>query len=374
MSSSRPGRPVVFLVRTAIFLLVFGIVAEVWLRTLMPACQTPVSYQQQPATVYRFDPAGPRSGLWTVGRRCLRGGEWRVNDAGWNSVIEYTSAEQRRRPLIALFGDSYIEGFLTDADRHVDAFLPSMLPGTDAYAFGLSGWYLEQYVAVSRYARARFQPDLLVIFIDGADVIDSLREEGTPSPFWWQIGARGSTFEELPPTELYVASRKTVLAKQSALVNYLRYNAGLALPGMRNAAVAQPTAMGEDAGEVDRDGGTAPADDAWRDLLPAADYMVGRLCGQHPETPIVFVAYSDRYLPVEDIPRMPLFADGRAVQAACAGRPQCYFMDLRYEFSVDWAAHGVRFESADGGHWNAYGNRLVARALADFIRENGLLK
>ena len=29
--------------------------------------------------------------------------------------------------------------------------------------------------------------------------------------------------------------------------------------------------------------------------------------------------------------------------------------------------------SADGGHWNAYGNRLVASTLADFITENGLL-
>ena len=40
---------------------------------------------------------------------------------------------------------------------------------------------------------------------------------------------------------------------------------------------------------------------AWRDLLPAADFMVGRLCAQHPGTPIIFVAggHSDRYLPLQ---------------------------------------------------------------------------
>lgn len=136
MSSSRPGRPFRFLVRATVFLLVFGVGAEVWLRTVMPPCETPLPYQQQPSTIYRFDPQGPTSGLYTVGRLCLRGGEWRVNNAGWNSGSDYAPAEERGRPLIALFGDSYIEGFLTDTDQHIDAHLPTMLRGTDSYGIG----------------------------------------------------------------------------------------------------------------------------------------------------------------------------------------------------------------------------------------------
>ena len=373
MSSSRPSRPLWFLVRAAVFLLVFGGVAEVWFRTVMRACESPLAYQQQPSTVLRFDPSGPVSGLWTVGRLCLRGGEWHVNHAGWNSSVEYASAAERRRPLIALFGDSFIEGFLTDTNEHVDAYLPKMLPGTESYAFGLSGSYLEQYVAVSRYAQERYQPSVLVIFIDDSDVVDSLRENGVRLPECWQIGARGASFEELAPTAVYTASRKAELAKRSALINYLRYNAKLALPGMRNAAIPQPATIVGAAGEGDAEGAVPPADDAWRDLLPPANFMVGRLCAQHPGTPIVFVAHSDRYLPVQDIAGAPLFPDGRAVQVACQGRPQCSFIDLRYAFSRDWAARGVRFESADGGHWNAYANRLIARTLANFIAENRLL-
>jgi hypothetical protein len=373
MSSSRPGRPFTFLLRVAVFVLVFGAVAEVWLRTVMPACETPLNYQQDPATISRFDPHGPTSGLWTVGRLCLRGGEWRVNNAGWNSSVDYVSAAERQRPLIALFGDSYIEGFLTDTDQHIDAYLPQMLPGTDSYAFGQSGWYLEQYVAVSRYAQEGYQPDVLVIFIDGADVSDSLRENGTRSPFWWQIAAQGTSFEELPSTAVYTASRKALLAKKSALVDYLRNNAKLNLPGMHTAGVLQPATGAGAASEGDVPGAGAPADEAWRDLLPAADFMVGRLCAQHPGTPIVFVTFSDRYLPVQDIAGTPLFPDGRAVQVACEGRAQCSFIDLRYAFSEDWAAHHVRFEAADVGHWNAYANRLVAQTLADFITQNRLL-
>jgi hypothetical protein len=373
MSSSRPSRPFTFLLRVAVFALVFGVVAEVWLRTVMPAAEVPLLYQQQPATIYRFDPHRSTSGLFTVGRLCLRGGEWHTNNAGWNSGVDYAPAAERGRALIALFGDSYIEGFLTDSDQHIDAFLPKMLPGTDSYAFGVSGWYLEQYVAVSRYAQERYQPDVLAIFIDNEDVTDSVREDGTPSPFWWQIGARGAAFEELPPTAVKTVTRKALLAKKSALVRYLRYNAKLTLPGMPNVGVPQPRTGGEASGEGDTAGAAAPADGAWRDLLPAADFMVGRLCAQYPGTPIVFVAYSDLYLLVQDIVRTPLFPDGRAVAAACEGQPQCSFIDLRYAFSRDWAAHGVRFESADGDHWNAYANRLVARTLADFITANGLL-
>jgi hypothetical protein len=375
MSSSRSSGPLWFLVRVAVFALMFGGVAEVWLRTVMPACEVPLMYQEQPATIYRFDPHRSTSGLFTVGRRCRRGGEWRVNNAGWNSNVDYASGAERQRPLVALFGDSFIEAFLTDADEHIDAYLPSLLPGSDSYAFGLSGCYLEQYVAESRYAEERYQPDVLVIFIDRADVSDSLREGGTLSPFWWQIGARGASFEELPPTAVKTVTLKTLLARESALVRYLRYNAKLTLPGMPNGGVLQPGAGREASG--DGAGAPAPADDAWKGLLPAADFMVGRLCAQHPGTPIIFIAYSDshddRYLTEEDVARRPLFPDGRAVEAACVDRPQCSFVDLRYAFSRDWAEHHVRFESADGDHWNAYGNRLVARAIADVITQNDLL-
>lgn len=368
MSSSRPGRPLTLLVRMAIFLLVFGGVAEIWLRTVMPAAEVPLKYQDQPATIFRLDSQRLTSGLYTYGRRCLPAGEWRVNNAGWNSAVDYSSAAERRRPMVAIFGDSYIEGLLSDVDQHVDAYLPETLPGTDCYAFGLSGWYLEQYVAVSRYAEERFQPDVLVLFVGNGDVEDSLSET---SPFLWRLDTRGQSFEEVPPSAAYTASPKLVLAQRSALFRYVRYNAKLAVPGMRGAAVPQPAAEG---GAPAQDAGAeAPAADAWRELLPAADFMVDRLCAEHPGTPIVFVGKGDRYLPVKDVSRTPLAPGHRAVEAACEGRDQCFFLDLRYAFSRDWAAHHIRFEAADGAHWNAHCNRVVARALAAYIEENDLL-
>ena len=42
-------------------------------------------------------------------------------------------------------------------------------------------------------------------------------------------------------------------------------------------------------------------------------------------------------------------------------------------FSRDWATRGVRLESADDGHWDAYANQLIARTLADCVKKNRLL-
>jgi len=360
MSSSRDTRPFGFLLRVAVFALVFAGSAEVWFRVAMPADQMPVNYQEHPSTISRYDPNGPTSGLCTYGRLCLRMGRWRVNDAGWISGVDYVPAADRSRPLVALIGDSYIAGTQTDVGQQVDAYVREMLH-TDCYSFGVAGWYLEQYVAVSRYVGRRFEPDVVVVFLDSGSVVSSLRENGVVSPFLWQIRARGDSFEEVAPTAAYVAGYKKRLAIKSALVRYLRYNAQLTLPGMETANIPQP---GSDGSGVEQD------------LLPAAEFMVDRLCGQSPGTPIVFVARGDsaRYLPVGDVPHVPLPPDAAAVEVACKGRPQCSFIDLRYAFTRDWAAHHVRFEAADRAHWNAYANRLVARTLVDFLVENRLLE
>ena len=168
-------------------------------------------------------------------------------------------------------------------------------------------------------------------------------------------------------------TRKQLLAKKSALIRYLRYNAQLTLPGMPNASVAQPGAEGGTPGEGGATNAGGSASSAWRGLEPAADFMVSRLCVDNPGTPIVFVSDDARYLSVQDIPRTPLAPDIEAVQVATRSHSQCSFLDTRYAFSRDWAAHHIRFEAADGDHWNAYANGLVARSLADFITQNHFL-
>ncbi len=215
----------------------------------------------------------------------------------------------------------------------------------------------------------RFQPAVLTIFANAEDVSASLRENGTPSPFWWQLAEQGASYVEVPPSQAFSLTPRIALAKKSALVDYLRYNAQLDLPGVRGASIPRP--RGNDTGPGVS---TAERDRRWQELLPAAEFMVRTLCEQHLGVPITFV-WDDgrRYFAPRLVAQSPLLPDGRAIREACSSHSQCSFIDLRYVFSRDWAAHRVRFEAADGDHWNARANRMIARTIADFIESQGLL-
>jgi len=366
MFSSR-GTPFVFALRLAVFVLLFIALAEVWLRVVTPASDPPFDAQDAATKVWRYEPSGSRGGLWTVGRLARRAGHWRINNAGYNCAVDYPVARPRKQPLIALFGDSYIEGLLTDTDQHIEAYLPSYVRGgCYAYAFGVSAASLAQCVAMSQYDAARYRPDVLVVLIGARAVADSLQELGTPSPYFFQIRKNGDGYTDVPPSTTYAVSRTARLARASKIVCYLRFNAHVSLPGEKGQEVAVPVAG---------NGGAGQSGAAVRELLPGARYLVRRLCVENPGTPIVFMyqEQAERYLGLRELAGAPLSPDAQAVKEASRGHGQCHFLDLRYAFARDWAAHHRRFEAVDGGHWNAYANRLVARTLAEFIDERALL-
>ncbi len=375
--------PVAFVVRLVIFAIILAGVGEVWFRVVTPACETPNYVNEAEWKIMRYDTAGPREGLWTVGRLAARGGEWRVNNDGWISAVDYTPGAGRDRFLVALLGDSYIEAFLTDANDHVDTYLAERLGGgAEAYAFAMSAWYLEQYVAAARYVSAVYEPDVLVVFLGDDDVAQSVRDSGPAYADMWQIMSTCRGFSEIPPSDLSSLGRLKSALKLSATASYLLYNAKIRLPGEAEAKpeeTGDPAPAGADAGTAG--GGTEAAggrasgtgmSGADAGLLEAARFMVGTLRSDNPGTPIVFVARGDRYLPVDLVAQTPLDSDAAMVREACAGVPDCYFLDLRPAFSLDWAANHQTFESADGAHWNAYANRLVARAVATFLEDNRL--
>lgn len=373
MSSFRRG-PLAFLIRLMLFVLLSVAAGEVWFRTVTPACQVPLYSQDTQWKIWRFDPQGPTEGTWTVGRLAERAGSWRVNNDGWSSLVDYLPAEERDRPLVALFGDSYIQAFDSDPEQHVDVYLADALSTrVDVYSFALGGFCLEQYVALGRYVSAEYAPDVLVLFVGANDVEDSMREYGVLSPYLWQIEASGTGYVEVPPTGIYSASRFARPARRSALFNYLHYNADLPLPGMRAAAIPSPAVDGA-AGGASGEGADASIDArSWEELLPAARHMVGRLRAENPGVPIVFAWQGEHYLTEQELLTTPLYFDGRAIEAACEGSADCYFLDLRRVFSRDWASNHQRFEAADGIHWTAYTNRLVAGAVASLLEDKGLL-
>ena len=360
--------PLRLLIRFAVFVLVFVALAEGWLRYVTPANESPL-YQQDPKTfLYRADPGAGNSGVFTEGRIPRRLAVWHVNDAGWLSPFEYLRRPPGRN-LVAVFGDSYIEALGTPPAQHLDVDLRADLGGrVPVYAFGMNGWYLEQYVVTERYVRATYDPSLMVLLVAQGDVSASLKAE---SKYWFHIMPSGSGYREVPPGSLYTVSRQARLAHESALIRYLRYNCHLELPFMHgNDVQGAPT-------DAAADSWSSPASAAYRrrlaKVLPAARYMIGRLCAENPGVPIVFAGRGSRYLPVDQVAATPLPPDMEALRRACVGHPQCHFLDLRMAFSLDWARHHKRFEAYDGSHFNAYANAVAARAIAGYIENRALL-
>jgi len=345
-----------FVARLAVFLVVLAVVAEVFFRTIVPATVLPANYMSAHDLIFRFDPTYVASGVATHGRFGLHPTTWHINNAGWNSPFDYTPPGADDKPRIAILGDSYIQAISVDLDQHVDVDLHALTGDkADVYAFGGSGWYLEQYVVLSRYIARRFAPDTYVIFIDWHDIVDSLRENGVKTSFAWQITADGSGFRELPPPAHYVFGKKSRLLRRSAIVRYVRENLGITW-GRKNATVADVNL---------NPGGQAPPEPATPSPLErrAARWMVARLVTDHPGRQFVFVVDCDRtriYAGNASPGPRPEFL---ALQEAAQPYANVHFLDLWPVFRHAYLTNHRRFEGFDGGHWSAYGDSVVAHAL-----------
>jgi hypothetical protein len=354
-----------FIARCVAFVVILGVVAEIFFRTVIPAASLPGSYMGRHDEIFRFDTTWVTSGKNTRGRFGLRPTTWRVNNVGWNSPFDYTSTGQTGRPLIALLGDSYIEGFPVNSDQHLEVYLHRLTgDGTDVYAFGRSGWYLEQYVALSRYVDQRFAPGTFVIFLNSQDIYDSLKENGVKTPYAYQIVQKGSGFRELRPPSHFILSERTKLLRRSAIVRYVRSNLGI-LWGQKNAVI-------EDVNLGPGDASAGQVETASPLIQAAADFMVARLVKEHPGRRFVFVVDGDRHgLYAGRSPAArPEF---EALRRAARPYPNVHFLDLQPVFTAAYRRDHRRFEVADGNHWNAYGNQVVAQALYGDLKAHGLL-
>jgi hypothetical protein len=354
-----------FIARSTLFLIVLAIVAEVFFRTIVPATSLPAGYMGPHDDIFRFDVTWVTHGVNTHGRFGLRPAKWRVNNAGWNSMFDYSPPAEKVRPRVALLGDSFIEGFPTDVGQHVDSYLYRDAGGkADVYAFGGSGWYLAQYVALSRYVTEHFAPDTFVIFMNYHDIQDSLREYGVKTPYAYQITQDGTGFRELKPLVHFAFGKRSRLLRRSAIVRYVRGNLGITW-GRKDAVVEDVNL---------RPGAPAGATDAVSPLVQrAADYMVARLVKEHPGSAFVFVVDTDRQRVYAGESMEGLRPEFDALKRAVRGHPTVHILALDPVFRRAYARGQQRFEGADGTHWNAYGNQVVADAVDEYLTAHGLL-
>lgn len=334
--------------------------AEVCFRWVVPACQVPERRWLQEFKIPTFDPEGPRDGLCTKGKFAQIRGRWHINDAGWNSAVEYRTGEPGKKPRIAIVGDSYVEAFYVDVDKSLAADLRRELgEKADVYSFGLSGASLAEYLQLSRYVARQYAPDILVVNVVHNDFDESLAEV-SPEPSYLRVKKAGDAFQEVEPTWPYHRNWIGGVLRRSALYRYVTSNLGVRrqIAGLRSRG-GKASPKRNYAANVDVDAVKARR----AEVEEVTRYLVRKIRDENGGRAVLFMV---------DAPRSDLYEGNLAgsrvawlnelLQSACE-ESACPCLDLTAAFKAHWDAHHEHFEWPIDGHWNALGHEVAARAL-----------
>ena len=344
-------------------LILVVLVLELFFRLVIPASDQPMGWFDESQRIYRFDTRRP-TGVVTIGRFAQQRGRWHINNAGWNSPVDYVRS--KTKPRIAIIGDSYIEAWHVDSNESYPSKLRVLLGDAfDVYSFGVSGAPLSQYLHMARYAVEQYDPDLLIFTIIHNDFDESLRRINTGSRHFMLLDIQdGRVSETTPePDPSFVQYNRTKrLLRRSALVRYLTFNLQISgvLDRLRQRRVEyvaniDPAAIARDQDDVRR----------------AMHYVGERMATEFKDRRIVFVM---------DGPRSAIYANtfdtlNESVQflhtltAEVCAENGISLLDLSVPMRKAYAENGRHFESEWDFHWNEYGHEYVARAVADLLEE-----
>lgn len=261
--------------------------------------------------------------------------------------------------MVAVLGDSFIEGFFSDVDKHMDVFLTSMLQDTACfYSFATSGGILSQYVALMRYEIEQYEPNAYIVFVNASDVLTSFREAGARHPYSFQYepDSSGAFVEVKPVAEVKTRLKHLVLL--SALARYLRTNAQVNLWG---GGLADENAnLAEDS---DQD---IPDEQLSEELLMKAGFLLQEL--NSFGRPVLIVADCPMnwvYRGTEE----RAFIEVIALRELVSEYGNVSMLELADYYPAEYAREGRRFSLPDNPHWNAYANEFLAATLAPVVAD-----
>ena len=330
---------------------------ELAFRTVLPSAEWPRGIILD-SGIRRFDSESFTTGRYSYGRYCQGRFFWSINGQGWNSIYDYKGIEERQQPMIAILGDSYLEGFYSDVSQHIDVYLTEMFDYSLCfYTFAMSGGILSQYIALMKYEIAQYTPDAYIIFVNSSDVLMSFRELGGRHPYFFQYSQDSSgVYSELKPVSESRSTIKDILLR-SAFIRYLHLNAQISILG---GGLADENANQEST-NVQSD-----ETDDYSELNAAAAFLLSEL--NSFGRPILIIADCPRnwiYAGTEEA----VFDDVLALRESIDDFPNVTMIELSEYFKDEYEDRHLEFSLPDNPHWNAYANQFVAKTIAPFISE-----
>ena len=343
----------IFLIRVTGFLLATFLILEVFFRVILPARQYPMSNMDPETRLRNYQSS--THGVFSYGALCKGQYTWRINPQGWNSLFDYEDKAVRENPMVALIGDSYIEGFWSDLDDHMDVLMHDKSnQQIDFYSFGTWGAMLSQYLVISQDVVSKYQPNAIVIFLNEDDAVGSVYTEASQFLFCYTTEVLSNGDLQMVSPQLLTNSRLIPVLLKSATLRYLKTNRTLAF--LARGAVVDPNAnLSEPSDSTDEE----QSIDSTTVLI--TEFLLDEF--DSLPVPVIFVA---------DGPRAPLYRNetdpGRypdclLIQELCNSRENLHFIDLMPYFQRDWTESHTSFNSEENPHWDKYGNAVVVNAI-----------
>lgn len=365
------GKPTNFAMMKSLLLLtlptclILFLVLEITTRLVFPAAEFPSYFYDPEDRILKFAVSQQREGTFTMGALAQARSSWRINNAGWNSAIDYEPL--KRKPRIALIGDSYIEALQVNVDQSLAGELRRLIGSpVDVYAFGISGAPLSQYLQMARYVWSHYDPDIVVVNVVHNDFDESLcavkRQAGMLC-----LKEEGQTLREAT-IQAYEPDPKTRVARHSSAVRFAVVNLQI-LAKVRDW-LSVGTRKPSFNANIDPEQVSVRAARIQR----ATEHVLETFRRESGGRPVLFVM---------DAPRRDIYAGtmetssvrwlNEMMNGECAkqGLP---FIDLTGAFTHEFAVDHQRFESEFDWHWNEHGHRIAAREVLQGLQRFHLLE
>jgi hypothetical protein len=334
------------------------LVLEIMIRFFDLAPATPKLLYDASNHIVKFEPN--QTGIISFGKLGQKQVNYRINNCGWNSAIDYDTADSR--PLIAVIGDSYIQAMQVGVKESYPALLRQKLKNKyRVYSFGFSGAALSQYVSMSEYVHKTFKPEIIIfnsIHNDFDESFCHLKGNGMGFMCLDTVNYQTHYFDFQEPKTMRSAWLHKMIYS-SALVRYLTVygnvkNGWQTKPKEKYNQNIDPIRVKALSNKLDR----------------AIEVLLGKIKNENSDSRILFVMDGLRNDIYKNTVSTSNLAWLQTLMKEKVTAKRMEFIDLTEPFFTDYQRNKTHFESEIDYHWNEYGHQKVAEVVEKYLVEN----
>lgn len=347
---------------SCISLIVLALILEIALKLFVPVTDWPVGEFDPGVGLHRKP---DQTGTWVLGVTGEVQGHYRFNNAGWNSIHDYSKDKPDDTLRIAVIGNSFVEALQVDVEESYPVLLERALQANlpcatynqiEVYNFGFSGAPLSQYLNIMRYAAQEYHPDVYIITIYPVNDFDKSLIDYTPDAYAYFMTYRRNAqgeFEEVLPSPVTPSKFRRLMVK-SALVRYVYGN-------LQVGAVYTRLVRAE-----------SSILDLEEELTALVRHIFGEYqrIAQDDNSQLLLVMDADRYAIYGTAAPSQRITLCSRITTQVSQQLGIELIDLTETFTQDFQAHGKRFEFSIDDHWNERGHALTSQVVFKWVNDN----